>query len=651
MGFHVIPLLPGTKCPACPWDPWLATLSEATIRAHWQRNPTHEVGCITTAEILVLDADSPESVRALSRFAQEHDMVPRLIVNTSKGQHFYYRRPAQVYAKQQSHSTADHPERIDVKTGRSLVVMPGSAGKVVHACVINHVNELDAVTQEFVDDVFAHNGSPTPRQHEVRAAGNAEHVNGTKQFSAATQLLAYIDPNCGYAVWVSVGMALHHESDGSDAGLDAFDSWSAGGKDYPGRREIEVKWRSFKSYAGKPYTIGTLIHLAREAGASIDPMALGDDQFEVTETEVVSGPGEVHAQPSVSAPLVASTAAAMQPVEPGPLARFSLRGKSEELEKQLLEQEQALGPIALTGQATVIFAPPNTGKTLLTLHLLTVSLGDGSLDAGNVYYINMDDTAKGLVEKLKIADTYGFHMLADGHLGFRGSMFLTILNDLVTKSDPKGMVIILDTAKKVADLMSKSQMAEFTQAVRRFVSKGGTLIALAHTNKNRTASGKLVYAGTSDLVDDFDCAYIVDSLPWTGVEPGKVIELKNIKRRGDVPDTLAYRYSTALGKPYSQILASVVEVPSDDLAKSKAEAAEVSDAVVITAIKACIGDGITKKMDLARAAAERARVGRNAAIEVIDRYDGSGQQQLWAYSVGERGAKNYSLISAGPPTP
>lgn len=75
-------------------------------------------------------------------------------------------------------------------------------------------------------------------------------------------LLAKLDPGCTYMndnpnglSWVKVGMALHHETDGGREGLDLFDEWSKGSKDkYPGRGQIEAKWRSFNVNSGSTVT-------------------------------------------------------------------------------------------------------------------------------------------------------------------------------------------------------------------------------------------------------------------------------------------------------------------------------------------------------------------------------------------------------------
>ena len=93
-----------------------------------------------------------------------------------------------------------------------------------------------------------------------------------------------------------------------------------------------------------------------------------------------------------------------------PLDKFSLRGMSEKISKDVMEAVFVLHGIALLGQLTALYAPPNTGKTLFTLYLLVQNIKNGLIDPSKVYYLNMDDTINGLLEKLIIAEKNGFHI-------------------------------------------------------------------------------------------------------------------------------------------------------------------------------------------------------------------------------------------------
>ncbi|MCO6433022.1 MAG: hypothetical protein J5I87_01840, partial [Nitrosomonas nitrosa] len=131
------------------------------------------------------------------------------------------------------------------------------------------------------------------------------------------------------------------------------------------------------------------------------------------------------------------------------LDKYSLSGKSSEIEKQLVEEKLILGPIALQGQITNIYAPPNAGKTLITLYLLTQCVEQGGIDPSKLFYLNMDDNSKGLLEKLHIAEEHGFHMLADGYRDFNANRFVNLIVEMINENQAHGVIIILDTLKKV----------------------------------------------------------------------------------------------------------------------------------------------------------------------------------------------------------
>jgi len=176
--------------------------------------------------------------------------------------------------------------------------------------------------------------------------------------------------------------------------------------------------------------------------------------------------------------------------------------------------------------------------------------------------------------------------------------------------------------------------------------QGGTVIALAHTNKNPGPGGKPQYGGTSDVVDDADCVYIIDTLDASD-PTHKVVVFENIKRRGNNAQKACYRYSTESGQSYESLLASVARVEEADLITLKHEAKLKSDAAVIEAIVAAIQHGVTTKMKLADAASERAGCSKRAALKIIEKYTGTDpSRHRWTYEVRDRGAKFYALIDS-----
>ncbi len=263
-GFAVIPIGPGTKRTVEKWDPWLAKLSRDMVTSHWANHPEHEVGFIVGDGIIVLDADAAESIAALKAIELKFEVVPRLIVKTTRGEHHYFKRTSGTFAKADSHSTTDFPDRIDVKTGRAMVILPPSTGKLLLVCDVNHADELGVVEQDFLDAVFQHNGRPPPRPPALGAHTICEPA--ANHLLLLEAILRCLDADCGYDDWLHVGMALHHATGSGDAGYALFNSWSSTGEKYRGAIETRTKWDSFRSDGA--FTIATLFWLADRAGYS-----------------------------------------------------------------------------------------------------------------------------------------------------------------------------------------------------------------------------------------------------------------------------------------------------------------------------------------------------------------------------------------------
>ena len=90
-------------------------------------------------------------------------------------------------------------------------------------------------------------------------------------------------------------------------------------------------------------------------------------------------------------------------------------------------------------------------------------------------------------------------------------------------------MLILDTLKKFTDIMDKRKETEFMKAAREFVLHGGSLILLAHVNKHADAEGRVVYSGTSDVVDDIDCAYTLEVIQETAFFENSLLRISRIR--------------------------------------------------------------------------------------------------------------------------
>jgi len=460
-GFRVIPICPGSKKTAVKWDDWLHALSPEKIKTHWNDHPDHELGFIVGNEFVVFDSDTPESTIALSQIEDFFDVTPNLIVQTTKGEHHFFRMATNAYAKQDSHSTADYPSRIDVKTGRSLVILPPSTGKEIKLSEAEHSSELAIVEQDFIDAIFRNNGREVPRESVKLSEQDIIPVN---ENSKLVKLLEHLDPDSSYDDWIRVLMVIHQVTNGSSEGLAIADSWSRKGEKYKGLQEIQYKWKSFNNHQGGSVSLATLLKMLTDKGIDWKPMLAGfGEEFDVFDTEIVES----------------------SETKPNPMDKFSLMGRSKEVERNVMDSKPFLGNIALLGQATVIYAAPNTGKTLITLHLCIDAINNGSIEASKLYYLNVDDSAAGIYEKLTIAEEFGFHVLADGYQGFSVKQFREVLLEMIDNDQAKGVMIVLDTLKKFTSLMDKTASSEFNKVIRKFIAKGGTRCTCSYKQKIR----------------------------------------------------------------------------------------------------------------------------------------------------------------------
>lgn len=426
-------------------------------------------------------------------------------------------------------------------------------------------------------------------------------------------------------------MALYDETNGSEDGLALAIDLYCRGDGCPSPDEIRSIWQSLESRTDNPETIQTLRDMATDNGFDLAKVCGRSKSESETQESVITLPAE---DPPVRPPQQTSL-----------LDKYSLKGMRSQLVQDAVKQMFALESFALTGQATVLFGSPNTGKTLVALHAAANAISRGNIDPVKLYYCNADDSQAGLLDKLEHADKYGYHTIAEGHQGFSTGRFLTTLDELTANDQANGVILILDTGKKFFDPMSKRQGRAFGRHIRLFVMKGGTIIVLSHTNKHRDSEGKPIYAGTSDIVEDFDCAYIMYEVGINADAESKTILLENIKNRGNVARQASYRYSIAEGLSYGELIDSVEPVDGTELSSLKQVAELEADAKVIAAITQCILDGIDIKMQLADASAKQSGVSKRAALKIIEKYTGSDPNvHSWNYEVHERGAKKYRLL-------
>jgi len=350
-----------------------------------------------------------------------------------------------------------------------------------------------------------------------------------------------------------------------------------------------------------------------------------------------------------------------QPVPPSPSSKqgfsfdkFVMNEHIEELQKKALEDKFVLPKLAIYGQLTVFFAEPNTGKTILTIHQIIENIRSGEIDGHNVYYLNCDDTYNEGLVKARIMDEFGINCIVPDINGFKLSEFPEYLEKIVNEDSATGKIMVLDTLKKFSDIMNKKKSTIFNTLARRFTQKGGTLIALAHTNKNRAEDGSLIAAGTSDVVDDFDCAFTIDVLE-TNDSDLRTVQFKNIKQRGNVSRKVSFSYSTREGIKYQELLDSVTRLDETKTQQREIEAKVKSDAELINIICQNINKGNVKRTELINASHKESKsfASRKDVERVLNQYTGDDYSQgdRWLVKIGDKNSHTYTILTPKLPTP
>ena len=319
-----------------------------------------------------------------------------------------------------------------------------------------------------------------------------------------------------------------------------------------------------------------------------------------------------------------------------------------EMKKTARDAVFVLPDIALAGQCTIINARGGTGKTLLILWLLSQRNREATKHL-SIHFINADDTYNGGIEKMEILRDFGFYTHIPGQKHFEPRHLDQIIDSSIKTKTCGRVVIILDTLKKFISTMNKNDAREFNNKVREFIGLGGTLIALAHTNKNKDADGKRVAEGVEDFHSDFDCGYIVDISNSLTSESKRTVIFENTKLRGPVAMKATFEYDNGEKCSWHRRFQSVRRVGEDE-AKQASDAAlkdqqREKDQPVIDYIVAQLEDGPKSHTNLAKDNPSAKTGSRGHREKVIERYVG----QLWEKSKGQTGGWNY-YIEQDPPS-
>jgi P4 family phage/plasmid primase-like protien len=274
-GFSIIPacLSDGVKKPLVKFAEIRLELTPQHS-LNWLKQFPNATALATTTDngLFVLDADTPESLEAIYCLEAQYKVSPNLIVSTRNGEHHYFRISAEVNAISRGFDGKKFPRKIDIKTGKSIVILPPStrdgeeAYSIKHSTITN-IDDISYVEQSFVDAVYQHNQELPPTTKNT-SSDNLDKWSGDKlEVQKAKAILGFIDPNLPYEDWMRVIFGVVSEFGQTQESINLIDEWSSNGDSYKGREEICYKVSTTKDSGG--ITFGTVRHFAQCAEADL----------------------------------------------------------------------------------------------------------------------------------------------------------------------------------------------------------------------------------------------------------------------------------------------------------------------------------------------------------------------------------------------
>lgn len=386
-----------------------------------------------------------------------------------------------------------------------------------------HIDELTTITQdqvtelyEYLDDLAAEQHWPLQVDAMPDSPDSGGWMKGKYEISDVDLItaLGHIDAD-DYHRWVSVGMALHHQYEGDDQGLQMWNDWSQKSSKYDGG--CDTKWDTFKDTGKRSTaTVGSILHIAAAKGWK--------------------NPGIQHEAPEPEFPVQADDTPNL------PLSQFAPTGIWD---SEPPEVPWIIKDFMPANKVCMLTAPGGTGKSFLVLQLaFSIATGvplcghwDG-ITRGGVVVLSAEDDVDDMHRRMKaiiatVEDDFAYSLddieriKSDFMKNFR---FISMVgkNGLFThksggsceqtkavdwminaiKKLPDTVVAIIDPIArfKDGDENNQADMTMFITALERIKNETQVgLLALHHANKASMREGGATeqYAarGASALTD------------------------------------------------------------------------------------------------------------------------------------------------------
>ena len=278
------------------------------------------------------------------------------------------------------------------------------------------------------------------------------------------QLLNNLSADIGYDDWLTVGMALHHQFQGSDEGLTLWDTWCATSQTKYTEGEPEAKWHSFSTNTSNPITLASLRRVVNEQQTK---------QLAQQATAV---------QDDGTDPL--------QPIQAGEFAAKT--STTEYLIKDFLPR----------GELSVVYGAPGSGKTFAVLDMcMSVAFAaqwrDKTVTPGAILYVACEG-GQGFRKRIKAyaqhfeqpLDTVPFYVI-DAAPNF---MDAGIVNRVLAHAIdiPNLSAIVIDTLSRALQGGDENSSTDLGTVINHcthlYRETGASVVLVHHSGKNKSAN-------------------------------------------------------------------------------------------------------------------------------------------------------------------
>ena len=283
-GWEVFPVPPNSKksykSREYSGDKWGKTRDAATVKEDWQRWPQAGIGLPTghVSGFWVVEADTPQGhnvdgIAAMAALEAEHGALPPTLqaISPSGSIHWYFGWPAS-FTDEIRNSTSTVAPGLDVRGQGGMVVAPPTVRRGRAYAWLNDNAIVDA-PRWLVDAAVAASSRQRQRRDNSGDAEVNSSVADIERIVAALDVIPNETPS--WQEWCRMGMAVYRATGGSEAGFDAFDTWSQKWRGYDAANTRE-RWESFHRSPPTEVGAGTIFYMANEACPGWDRITVED---------------------------------------------------------------------------------------------------------------------------------------------------------------------------------------------------------------------------------------------------------------------------------------------------------------------------------------------------------------------------------------